>query len=222
MFDVHQLNNVIHVVLGSIALLGGCVALWVIKGSSLHIKAGKVFVWSMLPVVTTSLIAMFFELLPLAIVLSLAELYLLGTALLSIEHQRSDYRRWMFVLMAVAGLLAIFAAIQFIRFNLSPGPLFVGPAVLAALFTGLLIGDLRVLRPEGVHRHVWLRRHLSRMILAFTIAVMALVRIGVNFGLTFEASVILPLAIAAGFILWVRRRFPLPASMPASPSTGSD
>ncbi|MCK7594846.1 hypothetical protein [Pseudomarimonas salicorniae] len=110
----------------------------------------------------------------------------------------------------IAALLALFAAIQFFRFNLGAERLFVGPAVLAAMFTGLLVGDLRVLRNPDVHRHVWLRRHLTRMILAFTIGVMALVRIGVSFGLTFEASVLGPLAVAAVCILWVRRRYPLP------------
>ncbi|MEX2495750.1 MAG: hypothetical protein WD448_06660 [Woeseia sp.] len=66
-----------------------------------------------------------------------------------------------------------------------------------------------MLHADPPHPNFWIRRHLVRMILAFTIAVMAVVRIGLNFGLSLEASVVIPLGIAAACISWVYRRYPL-------------
>ena len=66
-----------------------------------------------------------------------------------------------------------------------------------------------MLRSPRSHPNAWLRRHLTRMILAFTFAVMALVRIGIEIGLSLDASVILPLVVAALAIMIVYRSYPI-------------
>lgn len=206
---LYALNNYIHIGLGSLALLGGLVALGTAKGSSLHIRGGKVFAWTMIFVVITTLIAMFHEFLPLAVVLAISEVYLVPSALLSVNRR---YRHFVAInrgLMVIVGLLFLFAAIQFVRINLVAGQFFVGPLVLTAMFGFLFVQDWRMLRHRPGEPNFWLRRHLVRMILAFTVAVMALVRIGTNFGLSLEASVVLPLMVATIAITWTYRRYPL-------------
>lgn len=69
---LHAISSIIHIGAGSLALLGGVTALATVKGSRWHIRGGKVFVWTMIVVVVTTMAAMFNEILPLAIVLTLA------------------------------------------------------------------------------------------------------------------------------------------------------
>lgn len=106
-------------------------------------------------------------------------------------------------------LLFLFTIVQFVRFNLSGDRLSLGPGVLALMFGFLLVQDWRMLRSPPSQPNAWLRRHLTRMILAFTFAVMAFVRIGIDFGLSLEMSVITPLAIAAIAIGFVYRNYPI-------------
>lgn len=207
---LHTINSIIHVAFGSAALAGGLVALGAVKGSKWHIRGGKLFVWTMLFVVLTSTFVLFNEFLPLVIVMALAELYLIPSAILSVHRRREALKAWNWPLTALAGLLAVFAAVQFVRFNLASDQLFLGPGVLAVMFGFLFYQDWVMLRRPLSHRNCWLRRHLVRMILAFTFAVMALVRIGLNFGLSLEASVVVPLVIAAGAILVIYRWYPVP------------
>lgn len=72
---LHTINNFVHVGIGTLGLLGGAIALLAVKGSDWHVR-GKVFAWSMAAVVVTTLITMLDGLLPLAVVLALAEAYL--------------------------------------------------------------------------------------------------------------------------------------------------
>ncbi|MDX1442849.1 MAG: hypothetical protein R3270_03610 [Gammaproteobacteria bacterium] len=203
-------NMLAHVLLGSLALLGGLVAIISTKGSRLHVRGGWTFALAMIPVVLTTLIAMAHEFLPLAVVLAVAEIYLIPSALLSVNHDKRYFTALNLLVMPIAALLALFAAIQFVRFNFVEGQaLFIGPLVIAVLFGSLLFQDIRMLKRRPVMRNFWLRRHFTRMIFAYTIGVMALVRIGIDFGLSLEMTVILPLLIATGFIAWIYRLYPL-------------
>lgn len=203
-----ELNNLVHVALGTIALLGGLVALASRKGARFHVRGGWTFSIAMIFVILTTLLAMLHEFLPLAIILALATVYLIPSALLSVRHEGRHFVLANSLLMLLAGLLFLFTATQFLRINLQAETFFAGPGVLAIMFGFLLWQDIHMLRSRPLERNAWLRRHFTRMILAFTIAVMALVRIGINFGLSLEASVILPLAIAAGFIFYIYRLYP--------------
>ena len=206
---LQAINTFVHVGIGTLGLFGGTIALLTVKGSRWHVRGGKVFAWSMAAVVVTTLVTMLDGFLPLAVVLALAEAYLVPSALLSVNRDGRHFRAWNAMLMSIPGLLCLFAALQFVRFSMASGTLLVGPLVLCLMFGFLFVQDWRMLANPPAHPNVWLRRHLVRMILAFTIAVMALVRIGLRFGLSLEASVVVPLAVAALAILWIYRRYPV-------------
>lgn len=212
---LHLINNYAHIGFGSLALLGGVIALSSTKGSSVHVRGGRLFAWMMLFVVITTLLAMYFELLPLAIVMCLAEIYLIPSALLSVNRSTAAFTGLNVALAVLAGLLCLFTAIQFVRFNVNADQFFIGPAVLAALFGFLLAQDVVMLQRRPDRPNFWVRRHLTRMILAFTFAIMALVRIGMNLGLSLEMTVVLPLLVAALVIVGVYRRYPDGGGAPA-------
>lgn len=209
-FGLIEMNSGVHVALGSIALLGGLLAILSKKGSKRHVQGGWTFALAMIPVVITTLVAMGHNFLPLAIVLAVAELYLVPSALLSVNNDKRYFVPVSIGLMIPAALLCAFTMLQFIRVNfIQDQGIFIGPLLLAALFGGLLVQDIMMLRKRPVIRNTWLRRHFTRMIYAYTIAVMALVRIGVDFGLSFEMTVIIPLLIATGFVVYVYRLYPV-------------
>lgn len=204
-----EITNLFHVAFGSLALLGGVVALITVKGSLWHVRGGRLFALMMGLVILTTFVQMFHELLPLAIVMCLTVAYLVPSAILSVNQNTPVFKGANIALMTLLGLLFAFTTVQFVRINLSSDSLFVGPAVMATLFGILLVQDWRMLRSPPSHPNGWLRRHLTRMILAFTFAIMALVRIGLNFGLSLEMSVILPLVAAAVIIATVYRAYPV-------------
>ncbi len=204
-----EINNILHVGFGSLAFLGGIVALVTEKGSSGHIRGGWLFAVMMGLVILTTVVQMFHEFLPLAIVMCLTVFYLVPSAILSVNRDVGPFRGLNIVLLVLLALLFLFTLIQFVRFNLNGDRVIFGPGVLAAMFAILLVQDWRMLRSPPSQPNSWLRRHLTRMILAFTFAVMAFVRIGIDFGLSLEMSVIAPLAIAAIAIALVCRKYPV-------------
>lgn len=210
-------SRLIHTLLGSVALIGGTVALLTVKGSRRHVQGGRVFSWSMVLVALIGLSFMFERFLPLAIVLAAATLYLVPSALLGFHRERRGFVAANVVLMVVAAGIALVSAAQFVRFQGA------GPLLMAALFGALFVGDWRMLARRPADRNYWIRRHLVRMIFAFAVAVMALVRIGTDFGLPFAVSVIAPLAVAALAVLYVVRRYPLSDGLlRAGPGTAYD
>lgn len=206
--SIFLLNNWVHAGLGFTALAGGLVAIFTVKGSRLHRRGGWVFAWLTLPVVLTVMIMMFHEFLPLAVVLAMAEVYLVPAALLSVNRNWKGFGACSVLLVILVALLFLFASVQFARFSLALDQPAIGPLVLAGIFGFLMFQDLHMLLLRPAEPNYWIRRHLVRMILAFTVAVMALVRIGIPFGLSLEASVVLPLMVALLGILWAYRRFP--------------
>lgn len=204
-----EINNILHITFGSLALLGGFTALVAVKGSLWHVRGGRLFCVMMGLVILTTFVQMFHNFLPLAIVMCFAVIYLIPSALLSVNRDTQRFRGFSIALMALAGVLFAFTLLQFVRINLVAETFFLGPAIMAALFGILFVQDWRMLRAPPSHPNAWLRRHLTRMILAFTFAIMALVRIGIDFGLSLEMSVILPLAIAVVVIALVYRSYPV-------------
>lgn len=213
--DWHSVNNLIHVGFGSLALLGGGLALAATKGSKLHVRGGQVFVVTMIVVLVTTVFSLLHEFLPLVLVMILAEVYLIPSALLSVGRKREARITWNWPLMGLTLLLALFAGMQFVRLNLVSDQLFFGPAVLSFMFAFLAYQDWVLLRRKERHHNFWVRRHLTRMILAFTFAIMALVRIGLDFGLTIEMATVGPLVLAGIVIIWIYRHYPVPGASPS-------
>ncbi|GAA0859034.1 hypothetical protein [Aliiglaciecola litoralis] len=208
--SIYHINNLVHTIIGSIALLGALGALMSVKGSARHKTAGRVFVWFILFSAVTSFYPTFYkfsEIGPLALILAMATIYLVITAVIAVRYQTAEPLMIEKCLPVVPLLLLILPVIRvFLAIKTNNFDIFFGPLLLASLFIYLLVQDLAILVNRQRSREFWIQRHLTRIIFAFSIGVMAVVRIGVNFGLTFEMSVILPLLGALGLVVFFRWR----------------
>lgn len=199
----------IHVGLGVLALAAGLYALASSKGSANHKRAGRWFAYPMLLVALSTFVFMFYHFLPLAIVMALATLYCISSAIRAAGHTRYTRRIWDGFLLVIPLLLCVFAAMQCIRFAQIEGAPVVGPAILALTFGWLTLQDIALLNHKHLEANAWLRRHAVRMVLALTFAIMAVVRIGINFGLTLEQTVVIPLLVAFLICAYFYRRYPI-------------
>lgn len=187
-----------HILFGFIALSGGVFALLSKKGSAIHKWSGRLFAGLMLmPVVITTFVFMRHNSQPLVIVTTLATIYLIISAFVSLRNTHPQARLIEYCILIIPIVIGLFAAAQTIRFLMSSnqGPL-IGPLLIASIFCALAIGDIRVMVKRPVKKTIWVKRHLLRMLLAFAFATMAVLRIGVQVGLPFEATVIVPLLLA--------------------------
>lgn len=212
MFDtVYHINNVMHTVVGSVALLGGLIALISIKGSANHKKAGRVFALFIIISAVSSLFPTFYkfrEIGPISIIMAIATIYFVVTALLAIRNQHEKSVLIEKLLVAIPLALIVMPIIRvIIAFKSGNYEIFMGPLALIVLFAYCLMSDFSSIRNRDRTRAYWIKRHLTRMIFAFSFGVMALVRIGTNFGLSFEMSVILPLIGAFVLVVFFRRDF---------------
>lgn len=197
----------IHVVLGFIAFAAGITALVTKKGTPVHIKAGKVFSYLMILVALSTIVFMTHEFLPLAVVLTIAVLYLIPSAINAINNDAKAAALWDKLLTLIPLLLFIFTAMQFIRFLSIEGAPTAGPILLASTFGFILYQDLALWKNRNRESSYWIRRHMIRMILAFTFTAMAVVRLGINIGLTLEQTVIYPILIAWVCIAYCYKKY---------------
>ncbi len=198
----------IHVIFGFVAFGAGILALISTKGSPVHVKAGKVFSYLMVAVALSTLIFMAYRFLPLAIVMAVAVLYFIPSAIFALRHKSANAQLVDRLLIAIPAVMFIFSCIQAVRFQFIEGGPKIGPAMMALTFGFILYQDIRVFNQRRHHGNFWIRRHLTRMVLAFTFAAMSVVRIGINFGLTFEQSTVFPLLVAWLVIIFYFKRYP--------------
>ncbi|MGJ8664595.1 MAG: hypothetical protein ACSHWU_13140 [Marinicella sp.] len=200
-------NSYIHTIVGSLALIGGLIALSVQKGAKNHRLAGRVFVIGMAISSITSLVFMIHSFLPLAILMSVTTLILLFSALLTIKRTTSSKQAPQIILTVLLLLLSFFPLMLIIR-SISVGnyEVFLGPLLMFLMFMFLVVEDWKYIKNPQPSRQLLIKRHLTRMILAFAFGVMALVRIGIKLGLSLELSVILPLLAAGILIAFFRKK----------------
>ncbi len=200
----------VHVILGFVAFGSGVLALLATKGSSLHIRTGRIFSYLMIAVALSTFIFMAFRFLPLAIVMAISVIYFIPSAIFSLRHQLPNAQLVDRTLIIVPTILLVFSCIQAVRFQLIENGPKIGPVMMALTFGFIVYQDIRVFNQRQHHMNFWIRRHLTRMVLAFTFAAMSVVRIGINFGLTFEQSTIFPLLAAWLTIIFFFKRYPIP------------
>ncbi|AQQ67969.1 hypothetical protein Mag101_10205 [Microbulbifer agarilyticus] len=197
-------SYLIHVVLGTTALVAGFIALGTKKGSAIHIKAGKVFGYLMIPVALSVFVFMTQRLLPLAIIGALAVLYSIPSAINAFRDKRSAIW-WDRVLFVLPLLMCVFTGLQFIR-SITGAPVpTTGPALLTFTFGFLAFQDIGFLRNRAREHLYRVRRHLTRMIVAFSFAAMSILRDGIDLNLTFEQTVIYPMLagwLGIAFCFW--------------------
>ena len=198
--------TLIHISVGTVGLLGGLVALFTRKGSQFHKLGGRAFVVGLLSAAVTTFIFMRQNFLPLAVVMALATIYLIATSMLALKRERVYAKPLEIVCMLLGLALILFPSLRIaVAIRSNDVSALVAPSLLMLTFLLLFIQDIGLLRNRDRSKLYWIKRHFSRMILAFAFGVMALVRIGANFGLSLEMSVVIPLIVAFGVIAYFYR-----------------
>ena len=191
----------LHAGFGFLAVAGAVTALSVRKGSPLHRKGGWIFV---VPMVVAAATALIFELefdepRPLAVIMSVATLYLLATSVLSLRNgwQYAPIVEKLLIVVPIA-LFAISAMILYRSIQSASITQIPGPTLYASVFLSLLVGDLRLMLNRPTDRLRWIKRHFFRMLLAFAFAIRAVFSFVFDTGLPFEVIVTAPLVLALG------------------------
>ena len=173
------MTYVVHIVAGGLGLLSGYLALFAVKGATVHRRSGLVFVYAMLAVSLGGLsIAIVRDVAPaINIPAGVLTAYLVVTALATVRPRWAGDRPLTITSMLVAGGVAV-ASLVFayqaianggMRDGMPPFPFFMfgGIALLGAL------GDARVVKAGALAGPRRLARHLWRMSTALFIAALS-------------------------------------------------
>ncbi len=174
---LHALGRYTHILMGTLGLLAGALAMMLRKGSPAHARVGHVFFVSMVLMATTGTVM---SIVPEVDRLNIAggslTLYLTITAWITVERRPGSTGRAEWAL-AAAGLAAALLLFAFAR-HAAAIPAQSAAAPFFAAFGGILtlgvIGDARVLRRGGLEGRARTLRHLWRMCAAMLLATLSL------------------------------------------------
>ena len=196
----------LHIILGGLGIAGAFMALTVLKGSTGHIWAGRLFVLAAFVAAATALVFSFTAFSGPAIASSVMTFSCLGAAVLALRPRSTAVLGGEIVttfLMGAALLWMLFGSYMSFQSGEWLMP------VLYSLFPlVLLIGDLKFLRLDQPTRSATrLLRHYSRMGFALAIAVHApIVSFGDDLGLHPLLAFFGPLLIWPIIVLYFTRR----------------
>ncbi len=175
-----RVDLTVHIAAGALGLLSGFVALYAVKGATVHRKLGMVFVYAM---ITMALVGALIALVRGKaaagnVPIGLLTTYLIITSLITVRPPAAGLRRLelglMLLVMAISLALMSFGLVAMSSptgrlHSFPPAPFFIfGTVALIAA-----IGDVRLMRLGGgraLRGAPRLRRHLWRMTLALAIA----------------------------------------------------
>lgn len=162
-----------HIAIGIVALAAMVTAFAASKGSRLHIRAGQVFLLTILVVAASATAMLTVAFIPPLMLAVATVLYAGGTAWLALRPQRNWTVPAELLLSAVQ--LAALAAFLFRALPAaSAGTLpWIAVVMLSAVPLLMLAGDLRYFRAGAGRARLRISRHLSRMVWASMVAVRA-------------------------------------------------
>jgi uncharacterized membrane protein len=165
----------LHVIAGLFGLVSGALALFALKGATLHRKSGMVFVYTMLFMSASGAVMAALKPQRLSVVAGALTFYLVATGLLTVRRPAASFE-WMDVGAMLVGLATAIAGVAFglQALNSGTGTLDGLPAASGFVFGAVALlatlGDLRMLRARGLQGAPRIARHLWRMCFALFIA----------------------------------------------------
>lgn len=166
-----------HIILGSLAVIAGTVALVAKKGASWHIKAGTIFAWSM---ILSSLIgaiigAINYSAFLITAFAGILGVVLIASSLLTLKSKQKYVTFPAYGLAILNGLNCIsLISVGLIALEQTGTKLFGFVAedyfFLAAMTLVVLVGDCMYFMAKNIEPHRRIARHLWRMCLGFFIA----------------------------------------------------
>ena len=164
----HSTNIAVHVTAGTIALLLGVVALGSPKGKKTHIKAGRLFLLSLLIVISSGLVGVFvFGRNTFLLVITLLSAYQ-GFSGYRILQTKSNKPESVDILMALVTLLSAFYFLYYFKkIGMIWSPV-ITYSTVGWLIAIIVYDFLRYLIPASTYKRTWLYEHIVKMIAAFS------------------------------------------------------
>lgn len=164
----HQLNVIVHVTCGLIALCIAIIALTTPKGGKAHRKSGRLFLYFLALVIITGLLGVFvFKVNQFLLVITVLSGYNAYSGIRVLQN-KTNRVKLQDVLVAI---ITISTGIYFLYYIKSIG-FFWSPVVvystLGALFFIISYDLLRYLIPQKKYGKLWLYEHIYKMVAAFT------------------------------------------------------
>lgn len=201
-----------HIAIGLVALGAMVTAFAATKGSRLHIRAGQLFLLSILVVAASATAILTVAFIPPLMLATATVLYAGGTAWLALRPRRAwTVPAELFLAAMQIAALAVFLERAVPAVNAGTLPA-VAVVILSAVPVLLLVGDLRYWRAGAQRSRLRISRHLARMVWASMVAVRApLVELAAG-GLPLPQPLLLfgPIVVALLSIGYFSRRFRLP------------
>jgi uncharacterized membrane protein len=168
----------LHIVAGSIALVAGAIAMYALKGATLHRKSGRVFVYAMLVMSSTGAIVAATLPVRVSVIAGALTFYLVVTALITVRRPAwwcTQFDFLMFFFALVTGFAGIYFGVEAMHslggtldgFSATPYFVFAGVSLIGAAL------DARMLLGNGVSGKHRIARHLWRMGFSMYIATSA-------------------------------------------------
>lgn len=166
-------ETIIHASVGTIGLLSGAAALWAVKGSHPHKRAGMVFFFAMSATAASGAYLGFASAEIGNGIAGIVTLYLLITSWMTVrraEGKSGFFEIGAFLFSSAAAAAAIYSAISALQSDdaLLGGIPYV---VIAFIITIAALADLSVVIRRGLRGRQRVARHLWRMMLGFSAAV---------------------------------------------------
>jgi hypothetical protein len=166
---------VLHIAAGTIGMLSGFVAVFLLKGSRRHGIAGNIFVVSMLSMAAAGTYLAFMKAQPGNILGGTFTFYLVATAWMTVGRKEPETNifDWVgFLVILVVGVIEVTCGLEAaksptgMKYGYPPGPyLTMGSVALLAA-----AGDIRMIVRHGISGTQRIARHLWRMCFALFIA----------------------------------------------------
>jgi uncharacterized membrane protein len=187
----------IHVASATAALLTGTVALLVRKGSPSHRVTGRLFVYAMLTMCVSAVIAAAIKGQTINLIAGTLTGYLVLTALTTVRPASAHTRVLDLLLIALAGALGLTTLLFAVQAITSPTGVSHGyPWYPFVIFAGVGLfgaaGDLRVLRRGSLTGARRLSRHLWRMCVALWIATLSFFTVRSRVAMIVPGSLVTP------------------------------
>jgi uncharacterized membrane protein len=162
----------LHVTGGAVAVVSGLVALYALKGASLHRNSGTIFVYAMLVMASSGVVmAIPRASAPMNVPAGLVTAYLVITSLLAVQPPSARTRRAERGAMLAAFALGLGSIVSALVSAARGQSGFVFPLLIfAVLALSAGAGDRRMIRAGGFQGAPRLKRHLWRMSVALFIA----------------------------------------------------
>jgi len=215
----------IHIAAAGIGLIAGAVALTTAKGRTVHRKSGIVFVYSMVAMCASALVAAAARGQTANVLAALMTSYLVITGLMTVRPPAAWSRRRDLGLMLAALALGLFAMTSGFVAATSPTRRVFGLPSPPFFLFGVLglsggFGDLKMLRSGALRGAPRLARHLWRMCMALFIAAASFFSIRARVAAIFPAPLttgaaralpVLLVLVAMFYWLWRIRSRAIPA-----------